>query len=48
VRPGGLVIWHDYHDQDTVEVRDVLHELSDKGHHIIHVEGTWLAYEVIS
>ncbi|KRR13844.1 class I SAM-dependent methyltransferase [Bradyrhizobium valentinum] len=47
VRSGGLVIWHDYHDLGTVDVRDVLHEQRDAGHDIRHVEGTWLAYEVM-
>lgn len=46
VRPGGLVVWHDYHDLGLVDVREVLHELRDDGHKIINVEGTWIAYEV--
>jgi predicted O-methyltransferase YrrM len=45
VRPGGIIVWHDYHDLGTVDVRDVLHELRAKGHDIISVEGTWLAFE---
>jgi predicted O-methyltransferase YrrM len=24
VRPGGIIVWHDYHGQGTVDVRDVL------------------------
>ena len=24
VRPGGIIIWHDYHDMDCVDVRKVL------------------------
>lgn len=44
-RPGGIIIWHDYHDLGTVDVRDVLHELRDKGRDIVSVEGTWLAFE---
>lgn len=48
IRPGGIVIWHDYHDLGTVDVRDVLHDLRAKGKHdIISVEGTWLAFERI-
>jgi predicted O-methyltransferase YrrM len=27
IRPGGIVIWHDYHDLDSVDVRDVLHDM---------------------
>jgi spermidine synthase len=44
LRPGGLIIWHDYHDFETVEVRDALHELQATGMPIQHVAGTWIAY----
>lgn len=43
--PGGIIIWHDYHELGTVQVKEVLEELQDMGRKIIHVEGTWLAYE---
>lgn len=43
VREGGLIIWHDYHDLGTVDVRDVLHELQDTTP-ILHVQDTWIAY----
>lgn len=45
VRPGGMIIWHDYHDLGNVDVRDVLHELADAGHIIKRVTATWLAFE---
>lgn len=45
VRSGGIIVYHDYHDLGTVDVRDCLHELVDAGHDIKHVEGTWLAFE---
>lgn len=46
VRPGGLIIWHDYHDLGTVDVRDVLHErVSPWGTQLQHVEGTWIVFE---
>jgi predicted O-methyltransferase YrrM len=45
VRPGGLIIWHDYHDMGNVDVRDVLHDLADSGREIVNVKRTWLAYE---
>lgn len=45
VRPGGIVVWHDYHDLGTVDARDVLEILAADGHDIRHVEGTWLAFE---
>lgn len=43
LRPGGLMIWHDYHDLGTVDVRDKLHQFQDEGLVIQHVEGTWIA-----
>jgi predicted O-methyltransferase YrrM len=45
VRGGGIIIWHDYHDLGTVDVRDVLHDYMAQGHDITYVEGTWLAFE---
>lgn len=45
VRPGGIIIWHDYHDLSVVDVREVLHELHAAGAAIFHVQGTWIAYE---
>ena len=48
VKPGGIVVYHDYHKLDKVPgVREVLNELFSDGHLIFHVEGTWLAYEKI-
>jgi predicted O-methyltransferase YrrM len=44
VRPGGVVIWHDYHGQGTVDVRDVLELVQAHGVGIQHVEKTWLAF----
>jgi len=45
VRPGGIIVWHDYHALGTVEVRDVLEILAEHGSPINHVEKTWLAFE---
>ena len=47
VRPGGIIIWHDYHDQGTVDVKPVLDSYYRAGHKIAHVAGTWLAFERI-
>ena len=47
VKPGGLIIWHDYHDLGTVDVRDVLDEWWKAGEAITHIEGTWLAFKQI-
>lgn len=47
VKPGGIIIWHDYHDMGTVDVRDVLDEMHTSGSPIQHVAGTWIAFERI-
>jgi len=50
VRPGGIIIWHDYHGltdrqgKCVVDVRDVLDEMHSKGEPILHVADTWLAF----
>lgn len=43
--PGGLIIWHDYHNLETVDVRRVLDAQYADGRKIQHVAGTWLAFE---
>lgn len=43
-RPGGIIIWHDYHDLGTVDVADYLHEKAAGGWPLVHVKGTWLVY----
>lgn len=45
VRSGGIIIWHDYHDLGTVDVKTVLDAYYRAGHAIVHVAGTWLAFE---
>ena len=51
VRPGGLVIWHDYKQWHRpgvpCDVFTVLAELSERGHKISHVGDSWLAFERI-
>ncbi len=44
LRPGGMVIWHDYHDLNTVDVKPVLDLLDGLGMPIRHVRGTWLCF----
>jgi predicted O-methyltransferase YrrM len=44
VRPGGIIIWHDYANP-TVEVTRALDNLIEAGWPIRLVENTWLAYE---
>ncbi len=43
-RPGGIIIWHDYHELGTVDVKAVLDDISQAGAAIMRVERTWLAY----
>jgi len=44
VRPGGLVVWHDYLNQDVNDVTLVIDELIGNGWPIRVVTGTWLAF----
>ena len=43
VRPGGLIIWHDYFN-GAVGVTTALNRLAAENWNIRHVETTWLAY----
>lgn len=45
VRPGGIIIWHDYHDLGTVGVAHALEQYRTQGDQIFHVQDTWLAFE---
>jgi predicted O-methyltransferase YrrM len=45
VRPGGIIVWHDYHGLGTVDVKDVLDEMHQAGDVIYRVDNTWLAFE---
>jgi predicted O-methyltransferase YrrM len=45
VRPGGIIVWHDYHDLGTVDVKDTLDGMSQAGAAIMCVDRTWLAFE---
>lgn len=45
VRPGGLIVWHDYHELGTVDVKSVLDEEFLAGATIQHVENTWIAFQ---
>lgn len=47
VRPGGIIIYHDDNEMTVVEVTETLNDLCDKGANIVHVAGTWIAYEVV-
>lgn len=45
LNPGGIIVWHDYHDLGTVDVREALHDLAASGEALRKIEGTWLAFQ---
>ena len=45
VRPGGIIVWHDYQLLGNVDVKDVLDEMHQAGDAIYRVDDTWLAFE---
>lgn len=47
VRPGGIIIFHDDNGSPQVQVSEALDELHRCGNPIVHVDGTWLAFERI-
>jgi len=47
VRPGGIIIWHDFHPLGTVDVASVLSEQYAAGRPLFYVEDTWHAFERI-
>jgi predicted O-methyltransferase YrrM len=45
VRPPGLIVWHDYHNGATVDVKAVLDELAEThGLPLKRIADTWFAY----
>jgi len=45
VRRGGIIVFHDDHGDDIVDVSATLDALAAAGAPIVHVEGTWLAFQ---
>lgn len=45
VEPGGLLVMHDDNCLPVVEITQTLNEMCDNGARILHVAGTWLAFE---
>jgi len=45
VRPGGIIVWHDYQTLGNVDVKVVLDEMHQAGDAICLVDDTWLAFE---
>lgn len=44
VSAGGIIIWHDYHNQGTVDVKPVLDAKFREGWPLQHVENTWFVF----
>jgi|SRR5262245_49061102 len=44
VRPGGVIIWHDFHNGGTPGVKVVIDRLVSEGWSVRTVDNTWLAY----
>jgi len=44
VKPGGVIIWHDYASSHLEDVRRVIDRLSAQGWPIRAIKGTWLAF----
>lgn len=45
IRPGGIIVWHDYVADRGVDVHPVLDEQFNAGRKLFRVENTWLAFE---
>lgn len=41
----GIIVWHDYHELGTVDVKAVLDDMRQDGMPIFRVARTWLAYQ---
>ena len=47
VKPGGVILWHDYGNPTTPDVGIVLEDLRRKGRDIRSIAGSWVAYELV-
>ncbi|UFS77218.1 class I SAM-dependent methyltransferase [Tardiphaga sp. 37S4] len=45
VRPGGMIVYHDDNGLEVVDVSKALDDLAARGANIVHIAGTWLAFE---
>jgi predicted O-methyltransferase YrrM len=45
VRPGGLILWHDYNEECVVDSKKVIDEMAASGDNIQRIENTWFAIE---
>lgn len=44
LEPNGIIIWHDYHNLGTVDVKPFL-DMYAQEQKLVHVIGTWLVYK---
>jgi predicted O-methyltransferase YrrM len=44
VRPGGLIVWHDYNNDATIDVKRIVDKFYETGLPIRAIERTWFAY----
>jgi predicted O-methyltransferase YrrM len=48
VKPGGVIVWHDYKNQDIgQEVIDAVECINEIKGNVVHIAGTWLAFCVV-
>jgi predicted O-methyltransferase YrrM len=46
IKPGGIIVWHDYHNH-TVHVTEAIDQINQaNGDHICLVEGTWIVFQL--
>jgi len=45
LRPGGIIVWHDYQSLGNVDVKSALDGMHRAGDPIYRVDDTWLAFE---
>jgi len=48
LKPGGVIVWHDYNSPRDPGVKDFIHAINEaeRRGRICHVEKTWIAFEV--
>ena len=45
IRPGGIIIWHDYYEETNTDVPAALHDFAAAGRRILRASGTGVAFE---
>jgi predicted O-methyltransferase YrrM len=47
IRSGGVIVWHDYNDSESIGVRKVVDDINDQYQYsgrVVLVDGTWLCF----